>query len=223
MPSGGEATIREVVALMLETGDNSAANVLMRLLGGAARVRASLASMEITGISIDRDETAMALDSYGLRHPPIADRTPAKLMAMTKDVSPERHRAALKSFMTDQRDHASPFVMGRLISEIWRGRILDSSYLNFLRRELARNKRGPNRIRAGVPKGVPVADRTGGCYGMDDDDAPCANDVGVITLPSGDHVAIAIFVEDSGGPIVEKEKLIASITRAVWDYFERMN
>jgi beta-lactamase class A len=219
LPKGGLATLREVIALMLEEGDNNAANALMRLAGGASSVRAALTSMGLTGVSIDRDETEMNLDAFGLPYPAVSERTPRKLSEMMRAVPVERHRRTLAAFFADPRDHGSPMAMTKIIERVWRPDLLNAADLDFVRQELARNQRGPRRIRAGVPSGVPVADRTGSCGGMDDADAPCVNDVGVITLPSGEHVALAVYVADAGGRLAPKEQLVAKVTRAVWDYF----
>ena len=43
------------------------------------------------------------------------------------------------------------------------------------------------------------------------------NDIGVITLPNGKHVAIAVFVADSPADEITREATIAKIAKAVWD------
>src|SRR5262249_19468164 len=95
MPHGGEVTLREVVASMLESSDNSAADALLRLCGGPARVRAELAALNLPGISIDRNEGEIA--------------------AATRD------RAGLERFRKDPRDRASPEAMARVLTRLWRG------------------------------------------------------------------------------------------------------
>jgi beta-lactamase class A len=132
-------------------------------------------------------------------------------------VSADRHRATLAAFLADPRDHGSPQAMAKIVAAIWRGRLLTAPNLAFLQAELARNRRGAHRIRAGVPSGVAVADRTGTCDGLGDDEAACVNDVGVITLPSGEQVVLAVYVLDASGPVAAKERLIANVTRIVWE------
>jgi len=43
------------------------------------------------------------------------------------------------------------------------------------------------------------------------------NDIGIITLPNGRHLAIAVFVSDSPTDEVTREGVIARIAKAIWD------
>ena len=47
--------------------------------------------------------------------------------------------------------------------------------------------------------------------------AAATNDIGLITLPDGRQLAIAVFVTDSTADQVTREKVIARIARAVYD------
>ncbi len=43
------------------------------------------------------------------------------------------------------------------------------------------------------------------------------NDIGLITLPNGQHLAIAVFVSDSSADEATREAVIAKVARAVWE------
>ncbi|MEO6052027.1 MAG: serine hydrolase, partial [Pyrinomonadaceae bacterium] len=43
------------------------------------------------------------------------------------------------------------------------------------------------------------------------------NDIGIIWLPNGKHVAIAVFVSDSPADEKIREGVIANIAKVVWD------
>jgi hypothetical protein len=45
------------------------------------------------------------------------------------------------------------------------------------------------------------------------------NDIGIITLPNGNHLAIAVFVADSLADEASREAVIAKVARAVWERF----
>jgi beta-lactamase class A len=45
------------------------------------------------------------------------------------------------------------------------------------------------------------------------------NDIGLVTLPNGRHMAIAVFVSDSPADTDTREAVIARIARAAWDHF----
>lgn len=219
MPTGGQATLRELLSSLLENSDNSAADALLRLAGGPARVRASLVALGLPDISIDRDEAELNLDASGVPRPPRAQRTAARVKSLLSGVDPEQQRAALGRFAADPRDHATPAAMARVVERLWRGAILSAPHSAFVREAMARCLTGAHRFRAGLPPGAAVADRTGTCPGLGADGALCANDVGLLTLPSGEQVVVAAFVEDGGGPLAPKERLLATLARAVWDHY----
>lgn len=75
---------------------------------------------------------------------------------------------------------------------------------------------GPNRLKGMLPPGTPVAHKTGS--GQTRDGVVSAtNDVGIITLPNGNHIAIAVFVRDSSADEKTREAVIARIAKAVFD------
>ena len=45
------------------------------------------------------------------------------------------------------------------------------------------------------------------------------NNIGIIALPNGKHVAIAIYVNDITERKEVAEAIIADIAKAAWDYF----
>jgi beta-lactamase class A len=70
----------------------------------------------------------------------------------------------------------------------------------------------PNRIVAGLPAGTRVAHKTG-TWGR-----AAMNDVGIITLPGGrGHLALAVFIRNLTVPDSVNARVIAAITRAVWE------
>jgi beta-lactamase class A len=79
----------------------------------------------------------------------------------------------------------------------------------------------PKRIRGLLPAGTIIAHRSG-TSGTDEKGlSPATNDVGVITLPNGKHLAIAIFLSDSYLPDDKRDEVIAKIARAAFDEFAR--
>jgi beta-lactamase class A len=75
---------------------------------------------------------------------------------------------------------------------------------------------GPNRIKGLLPAGTPVAHKTGSSgveWGM----IPATNDVGLITLPDGRRLALAVFVTDAHTDQDACEHVIAAIAREIYD------
>ena len=75
---------------------------------------------------------------------------------------------------------------------------------------------GAKRIKGLLPKGTPVAHKTG-TSGTQNGITAATNDIGVIWLPNGKHLAVAVFVSDSPADEKTREAVIAKIAKAAWD------
>ncbi len=80
--------------------------------------------------------------------------------------------------------------------------------------------RGIRRIKGLLPDGTVVAHKTGTSGTVDGVTAP-TNDVGLVTLPNGQHLAIAVFVSDSTANGAVREEVIAKVAQAVWDQWSK--
>jgi beta-lactamase class A len=67
-----------------------------------------------------------------------------------------------------------------------------------------------------LPDGVRVAHKSGHSD-VDNGVAHATNDIGLIPLPDGRQIAIAVFVTDSTADEATRQKVIARIARAVYD------
>lgn len=76
------------------------------------------------------------------------------------------------------------------------------------------------RIKGMLPPGTVVAHKTG-TGGTRDGITSATNDIGIITLPNGNHIAIAVFVGDSSADQKTRESVIAKITRAIFDKWNK--
>jgi beta-lactamase class A len=77
-----------------------------------------------------------------------------------------------------------------------------------------------NRLKGMLPAGTPVAHKTG-TGGTRDGVTSATNDVGIITLPNGKHIAIAAFVGDSRADEKTREAVIARAAKAAWDTWNK--
>ena len=69
---------------------------------------------------------------------------------------------------------------------------------------------GPNRLKGQLPKGTIVAHKTG-TGGTQNGITGATNDIGIIDLGKGRHIAIAVFVSDSPADEKTREAVIAKI------------
>lgn len=86
----------------------------------------------------------------------------------------------------------------------------------FLVQVLTHAVTGPHRLRAGLPAGTVLAHKTGSS-GTHGGITAATNDIGLITLPDGRKLAIAVFVTDSRADEDTRDGVIARIAEAVYN------
>jgi len=110
-----------------------------------------------------------------------------------------------------------PAAMVHLLDEFYKGKALNSAGTDTLMKKMAETTTGPKQIKALLPAGTFVAHKTGRSSTNSSGLTPATNDVGIITLPNGQHLAIAVFVGNSTADLDTRESVIAEITKAIWD------
>lgn len=112
----------------------------------------------------------------------------------------------------DQRDSATPLAMAQMLKGLHEGRWLSAKSRTVLIGAMERCITGKNRIPGKMPANVLVAHKTGSLYNT-------SSDVGIITLPDGRSIALAIYV--TGGKMDRGYRIdrIANIARALHDGF----
>jgi beta-lactamase class A len=115
------------------------------------------------------------------------------------------------------RNHATPLAMLGLLRSVQEGRGLSAPSHALLLQLMTECATGPHRLKGLLPAGTPVAHKTGTSDTANGVTA-ATNDVGIITLPDGRHLAVAVFVSDSRADEATREGVIAKIARAAWDW-----
>jgi beta-lactamase class A len=220
-PGGGVAvSIHDLLDGMIVSSDNTACDVLMPLVGGGEAITREIARLGVAGLRVDLDELAMGNAWYGLHVSADTTWDAARWRAARDAVPAAVRERADRDFLRDPRDTTTPRAMVELLARVWRGQALSRAMTDTLAAMMARCATGGTRLRAGVPPGVKVADKTG-TGGTWRDHTFGLGDVGVITLPGGGgRIAIAVYVKDVHGPIERAEATLATVARAV---FERWN
>ena len=75
---------------------------------------------------------------------------------------------------------------------------------------------GKRRLKGLLPTGTVVAHKTG-TSGTENGITAATNDIGIITMPNGKHLAIAVFVAASPADEATREGVIAKVAQAVFD------
>ena len=209
---GVSASVRNLLESMLTRSDNTATNVLTRLVGGPAAVTAWLRSIGVEGMRVDGDTNGIVGRFFDL--PPSEESVDAqlkKLFAVNSTLATLSSDPNAK-FDDDLRDTTTPDAMVMLLSKIEDRHVLSASSTDVLLGAMERCITGSKRLRGMLPPGTLVRDKTGTIGGT-------VNDVGIITLPSGlGRIAIAVYIKKSAKPIAERERAIAEIARSVYDY-----
>lgn len=206
-------SVRNLLELMLLISDNSATDLLLRLAGGPETVTARMRALGIRDMEIHRPTINLIADSAGYNLPPETEWTPELFKKFHEATTPESRKAAAAKFAADPRDTTTPAAMGVLLELIYRGEILKPKSGTLLLDIMERCRTGGARLKGILPGKTIVAHKTGTIGGI-------TNDVGIIKLPDdAGHIAIAVFVKSSEKDIAERERAIAQIARAVYDYF----
>jgi beta-lactamase class A len=128
-------------------------------------------------------------------------------------------RFSEKEMGTGVDNSATPTAMVALLAKIARRKLgLSAASARHLDDLLLGVTTGPKRIMGALPPGTPVAHKTGTSEtrnGATD----ATNDVGLITLPGGHRVAIAVFVHASPADEATRERTIAQLARLAYDTF----
>ena len=115
------------------------------------------------------------------------------------------------------RNWAQPEALTGLLRAFYEGRGLSTQSRALLMQLMMETNTGPHRIKGNLPAGTIVAHKTG-TSGTSKGLARATNDVGLITLPDGRHLAVAVFVSDSKATEEVREGIIAQIARAAYDW-----
>ncbi|GLU33685.1 beta-lactamase [Trinickia caryophylli] len=165
-------TVSELCRVTVQWSDNTAANLLIDLLGGSQAVTAYARGIGDREFRLDRRETTLNTAIPG-----------------------------------DLRDTTTPAAMAQSTRSLVLGSALPAPQQARLRDWLLGCKTGDRRIRAAVPAGWQVGDKTGtGDYGT-------ANDVGVLWPPAEKPLVLAIYHTHTDSAAKARDDVIASAAR----------
>lgn len=169
---GTGMTVAGLCAAAVQYSDNSAANLLLKLIGGPSAVTAYARAIGDDTFRLDRWETEL--------------------------------NTALPGYL---RDTTTPAAMAASLRVLALGEALPAAQRAQWIEWLRGNKVGDKRIRAGVPAGWRVGDKTGtGDYGT-------TNDVGVVWPPSRAPIVLAVYYTQTRADAQAKDDVIEAAAR----------
>jgi beta-lactamase class A len=210
-----------LLARMVAHSDNTASDLVLHRAGGPAAVTARLRSLGISEMRVDRPESQLLLDFYGVSSAPPAGRwTLAEVERRMDAVRPLRRRAAAERFARDPRDTATPDAMATLLARLQRGELLSPRSTERLLSLMTETPTGASRLKGLLPRGTSVAHKTG-TTGSTGGRTAGVNDAGIITLPDGTHLVVVVFVKDAPGDVPTAETAIARLARTAYEHWTR--
>ncbi len=166
----GFANVRDLAQAIVTVSDNTAANLLLKRIGGTKAFTSFVKEMGDSTTRLDRLEPFLNTNE------------------------PE-----------DDRDTTSPRAMVGLMDRILCGTVLSRESQQCLHGWMRMSETGKRRLRAGLPQGVVVGDKTGtGARGA-------VNDIAIVTRASGHSILIAAYLSGSTSSLDRLEEAHAEI------------
>jgi len=128
----------------------------------------------------------------------------------------DRWETALNSAIPgDLRDTSTPKAMATNLHQLALGKALPAAQQQMLIQWLKQSKTGAQSIRAGVPAGWQVGDKTGaGDYGT-------TNDLAILWPPQGEPLVLAVYFTQQQPQAEARRDVLASATRLVLAAWEK--
>ena len=106
-----------------------------------------------------------------------------------------------------------------LLETFLQNQMFSKNEVLFLERAMADCKTGNNKLKAGLPKQVLFAHKTGSSGRNEFGYKVADNDMGFVVFPNGQYYTIAVFIMNSRETDQENAKIMADISRTVYEYF----
>jgi beta-lactamase class A len=122
-----------------------------------------------------------------------------------------------RDWQTQYENWATPKGAVSLLAALQAGRGLSAESQALLLKLTTESIPGAKRLKGQLPAGTIVAHKTG-TGGTREGVTSATNDIGIVTLPDGRHLAVAVFVSDSRADEATREAVIARVAKAAWDW-----
>jgi beta-lactamase class A len=216
-------TLGRLVETAVEHSDNTSGDKLVTLLGGGPRITAELRALGYPGIDVAEEEIAIAarIACPGASPPPgLAASAHLAACLAGGPPSPERAVAAAEREASAPPNGASTDALAALLVDLARGTLLSERSRTWLLAAMERSPTGPMRLRAGLPAGARLAHKTGTGETISGLNV-ATNDVGIVTLPDGAHLVVAVMTSKIPGDGAARDRVIARVAQEVTAAYTR--
>ncbi|MBE1162682.1 serine hydrolase [Dyella acidiphila] len=182
-------TVRQLLAFAVSKSDNTAVDSLIRFIGGPGVVESYLRAHGIDGLHVDRNEAGNTRLFEALAP---GEQAPANETDAQQD---QRYQRGYQRFLADPGNRSTPDAAALLLRKLWQRELLSPASTTYLL-DLMYAQTVPNRMRAGLPPAVRLADKCGTSPTIDGRTA-AYNDIGIFSWPDGHTVIVAAFLSAS--------------------------
>jgi beta-lactamase class A len=126
------------------------------------------------------------------------------------------HKEFGKEWALQYENWETPVATVQLLKKLFAADGITSEHRDLLLGHMIESQNPPKRLKGMLPPGTVVAHKTG-TGGNQNGIAAATNDVGIIKLPNGNHIAIAVLIGDSTADHATRDAVIAKIAKAVFD------
>ncbi|GLQ86731.1 class A beta-lactamase [Dyella flagellata] len=200
-------TVAQLLTAAVSESDNTAADVLVRVIGGPKAVTGYLRAHGVDGMRVDLDEAGIDRIFEGTEH---GEQIPAD---ETDQQGLERWRRGYRAYLSDPRNRTTPDAAAHFLNKLWKGTLLSPGSTQRLL-QLLYGQTKPNRLRSGLPEGVRLADKCGTSASLEGETA-AYNDIGIMTWPDGHTVIVAAFLTASHADKAGRDALYAEIAQSI--------
>ncbi len=117
------------------------------------------------------------------------------------------------------RNWITPVAATLLLHKFYTNDILSDTSRTTLWDAMVQAPNGKDRLPGLLPAGTVIGHKTG-TSGLDSANVVTAfNDIGIMQLPDGSHIAVSVFISNSPLPYEDNAKIIAEIGKMVWDHY----
>lgn len=244
-PQGTVMRLDDVIRYSLSESDGSANDVLLDLAGGPAKVQEYLGSIGINEMIVADSTKAISMDwetqyrnwaspdsSVKLliklldRQAGLSEATTRFILQAMTESETGRHR--IKQGLPDGATLAHKTGTGGRPSEVpgyWKK--LAETNTNVANTSVNKNAKRPTARTTPIPKPTPVKkSKINSANGDIDSEeletqtyemTSAVNDIGIITLPDGRHIILAVYINDSVSDGSTREHVIADIAKVVYE------
>ncbi|UEQ77529.1 class A beta-lactamase, subclass A2 [Chryseobacterium arthrosphaerae] len=136
-----------------------------------------------------------------------------------KDFTIQVNEQQMSSFDKFYLNTTTPLATTELLEKFYNGKVLKKETTKYLYQIMVETSRGLTWMKAGLPEGTELAHRTGISDRNEDNVRAAMNDVGIVKLPDGKHYILSVYLKNINEEMADTEKIIADISRTVWEYY----